>query len=662
MRIITVILLIIAGVFCTTNTFSYDFSLSSPDGRIKGNISVDNQVSYSISYRGKPCLLPSPINCRLSDGRVLGEQLTVINSHVTVTDRIILPLYGISTTLRAHYTELSLEFSGNYKLLFRAYNEGFAYRFVTTFKDSITVESEKSEFRFAGNYDGYFHPELSEADYRMQKISEVKLPNYSSLPLMVRADGGLNMLIHESDVTDYPCMSLSTTGKDNTLAAAHARYPKKVTPGGHMNFNLLVKERENYIAKTSGSRNFPWRLIAFEEQDGAILANQLVYLLAAETKLKALDWIKPGKVAWDWWNALNLSGVNFETGFNTRTYKYFIDFAANNGLEYVNLDEGWSAQFDLMKITDQLDMPEIIRYAKEKKVRLILWCVWYVLDRQMQEALDQFERWGIAGIKVDFMDRDDQKVVVFQETLLKEAAKRKLLVNYHGAYHPTGMERSYPNWINTEGVKGSEWNKFDPAGASPETDVTIPFIRMFAGAMDYTPGAMQNYNKTDWKQIFERPMSQGTRCHQLAMYTVYYAPLQMLCDAPSAYEKEPVYLKYLTGIPTVWDEVFPLDSKVSEYVCVARKKGSKWFMAAMTNWTKRTLKVKLDFLSPGKRYEAEIFMDGPNAGKVGSDYKRTVMQVKRGDEISIDMASGGGWSAQFTLLNTRKQVNSLPDN
>jgi alpha-glucosidase len=265
--------------------------------------------------------------------------------------------------------------------------------------------------------------------------------------------------------------------------------------------------------------------------------------------------------------------------------------------------------------------------------------------------LDQFEKWGINGLKVDFMDRDDQVVVNFQERLLKEAASRKMLVNYHGAYHPNGMERTYPNYINTEGVKGLEWNKFDAGGTLPQTDVTIPFIRMFAGAMDYTPGAMQNYNKADWKQIFDRPMSQGTRCHQLAMYTVYYAPLQMLADAPTAYEKEPEYLKYLSGIPTVWDDIFPLNSKIGEYVCVARKKDKTWFMGAMTNWSPRTLNVNLDFLDPDQSYQAEIFMDGPNAERVGSDYRRVVKTVKKGDEIKLEMAAGGGWSARFSLIN-----------
>ncbi|WP_397299684.1 glycoside hydrolase family 97 protein [Pedobacter sp. UC225_61] len=646
--------MIIALLMCLLNTVAAtakDFVLRSPDGKINVAISCGKNLSYAVSYGGKAYVLPSFVSMTLADGRVLGENLKLVKSSVSGVDRMINPPYGIAANLKDNYNELVLEFSGNYRVAFRAYNECFAYRFITGFTGEIKVTAEKAEFRLASEDEAYFHTVMSEAEYRVQKVSQVLAPNYSSMPLLVRSAAGMNILIHESDVSGYPCMSLKVAGRDNLLLGEHAAYPKKVVPGGHMNFNLKVTETENYIAKTSGTRSFPWRLVVFAPKDADILSNQSVYLLGKESVIGDASWIRPGKVAWDWWNALNLSGVDFKTGFNTETYKYFIDFAAKNNIEYVNLDEGWSDQFDLMKITDKLDMPEVIRYAKEKKVGLILWCVWYTLDRQMIAAMDQFEKWGISGIKVDFMDRDDQVVVEFQERLLREAAKRKMLVNYHGAYHPNGMERTYPNYINTEGVKGLEWNKFDTAGVGPDHDVTIPFIRMFAGAMDYTPGAMSNFNKTDWKQIFDRPMSQGTRCHQLAMYTVYYAPLQMLADAPTAYEKEPEFLKYLSGIPTVWDKTVALDSKVGEYVCIARRKGTDWFMGAMTGWKEKSLKVKLDFLNPAKRYKVEIFMDGPNAAKVGNDYKRVLKEVKSTDEMEIVMASGGGWSARFTVID-----------
>ncbi len=643
-KAIFILLLMVAG-----KVTAKDYILKSPDQKIGTVVHVGDRVRYELSYEGNVYLRPSAIGITLSDGRVLGVQPKVIRTRTSSTDRWITPVYSINSSLPEHFNELVLEFSGNFSIVFRAYNEGFAYRLVTNFKEDIVIKSEQCEFNFNGNYQSYFHPALSEADYRLQNVSDVLNPNYSSLPLLLKATDGLNVLLHESDVHDYPCLSVSSVGiGQNALHGNHAAYPKSVYPNPS-GLSLLVKETEDYIAKTQGTRSFPWRLISFEKQDAGILNNQLVYLLAPETKLKDVSWIRPGKVAWDWWNALNLSGVDFKTGFNTETYKYFIDFAAKNGIQYINLDEGWSDLYDLLKTTDKLDMAELMAYAKKKNVGVILWCVWHALDRQMPAAMDQFEKWGIAGLKVDFMERDDQVVVNFQERLLKEAAKHKMLVNYHGAYHPNGMERAYPNQINTEAVKGLEWNKFDPAGSSPQTDVLIPFIRMFAGAMDYTPGAMSNYNKTEWKQVFDRPESQGTRCHQLAMYTIYYGPLQMLSDAPTAYEKEPVFLKYLAEIPVVWDQTVPLDSKVGEYVTIARRKDKDWFLASMTNWTARSLKIKLDFLEAGKAYRAEIFRDGVNAERIGNDYARILQQVKQGDQLSIDMASGGGYSVRFSL-------------
>lgn len=624
-----------------------NFVLRSPDHKMEATIIPGKNLVYSLAYEGKVCLVPSAIGMSLQGGQLLGTDVKVLHDKKNTVNGVINPLYGINKQVRENYNELTLQCEGNYSVVFRAYNEGFAYQFKTEIRDSIRVLAEKAEFTFNGNYKAYFHPTLSESDYRMQNINDKPEPNYTSTPLLIQTDEKLNILIHESAVDDYPCMALSVgSNAHNQLLGTYAAYPKKVIPSGNQGFNLKVLDTENYIAKTVGTRSFPWRVVAFEKEDKDILNNELVYLLAKPSVLKDEAWIKPGKVAWDWWNALNLSGVHFKTGVNTDTYKYYIDFAARNHLAYIILDEGWSDPHDVLKVDDaKLNMTELSSYAKSKNVGLILWCVWHDLDREMMPAFDEFVKWGIAGLKVDFMDRDDQLVVNFQERLVKEAAKRHMLVDFHGAYHPNGMSRTYPNLINVEGVKGLEWDKFDEKGTSPDHDVSIPFIRMFAGGMDYTPGAMQNYNKTEWKAVMDRPASQGTRCHQLAMYPIYYGPLQMLSDAPTAYEKEPEVLKFISAMPVTWDETVPLEGKMGKYVAIARKKAANWYVGAITGWQSKTLSVTMNFLEPNKTYTAEIFKDGQNADRIGNDYTRVVKQVKKGDAININMAPGGGWAA-----------------
>jgi len=627
------------------------FRLQSPNRQLQLTVDVSNRIRYQLQVNGSDVVQPSDLAMELTDGRALGRNSRLQRSATSSVDRVVTPLYGITRTIPERYNELKLDFRENFSLIFRAYNEGIAYRFVTRLRDSIRVQSEEVTLRFSDDYPAYFHPSeflaSYESDYAYRPLS--KQTSQSSLPVLVEADRGIRLLLTEADLLDYPGLYLRRDStQTHTLSGALPAYPRRVEQGGNSMFNLLVREREPYLARTIGTRNFPWRVIGVATSDAELLRNQLVYLLASESKIGDASWVKPGKVAWDWWCANNLTGVPFKTGFNTETYKYYIDFAARNGIEYVNLDEGWSDQFDLLKVTDKLDMNEIVRYAKEKKVGLILWCVWHTLDRQMIPALDQFARWGIAGLKVDFMDRDDQVVVNFYERLLQESAKRRMLVNYHGAYKPTGLQRTYPNQINRESVKGLEWNKFHPQGASPEHAVSLPFIRMVTGGMDYTPGAMTNANKANWRQVFEQPVSQGTRAHQLAMFVVYHAPLQMLSDAPTAYEREPNVLRFLAGVPVTWDETVPLDGKVADFVAIARRKDNTWYLGAMTDWTPRELKLKLDFLPEGT-FELELFRDGLNADRVGSDFVREVRTVKKGDVITVPMAPGGGWVGKVVV-------------
>jgi alpha-glucosidase len=406
-----------------------------------------------------------------------------------------------------------------------------------------------------------------------------------------------------------------------------------------------VTDRANYIAKTQGKRSFPWRVLAIASDDRGLIDTDIVYRLASETTLTDTAWIKPGKVAWDWWNANNLYGVPFKAGVNTDTYKYFIDFAAAHGIEYVILDEGWYKLGDLLSVVPEMNLDELAAYAREKKVGLILWVVWKTLDEQMDAALDRFVKWGIKGIKVDFMQREDQWMVRFYERAAREAARRKLLVDFHGAYKPTGLSRTYPNVLTSEGVKGLEHNKWS-ADASPVNAVTFPFIRMLAGPVDYTPGAMINAARDNsFAQIFNRPMSQGTRCHQLAMYVVLESPLQMLADSPSNYLREPESLEFLSAVPTVWDETRVLDAELGGFILLARRHGKDWYIGAMTNWTARDLDLDLTFLGGGT-YHADVYRDGPNADRVGVDYQRETHRVSSTDRLKIHLAPGGGWAAR----------------
>jgi alpha-glucosidase len=381
------------------------------------------------------------------------------------------------------------------------------------------------------------------------------------------------------------------------------------------------------------------------EHDGDLLTNEIVYLLEKPSQFQDTAWIKAGKVAWDWWNDWNIDGVDFKAGINTKTYEYYVDFAAKYGIAYIILDDGWYKLGNLLEVTPDLNMDELIAYAKQKNVGIILWASWKTLDDQLIPALDQFEKWGVKGIKVDFMQRSDQIMIDYFYRVCREAAKRHMLVDYHGDQKPATMMRTWPNLINTEGVRGMEWSKWS-AESEPKHNVTLPFTRMFLGPMDYTPGAMRNATRATFRPINSQPMAMGTRCHQLAMYVVYEAPLQMLSDSPSNYLREPEIMEFLGPVPSEWDETKVLDGKISEYVVVARRNGREWYVGAMSDWTPRTLDVDLSFLPEGN-FTMDAYQDGVNADRNASDYKKVTMQVNRGSKLKLQLASGGGWAARI---------------
>jgi alpha-glucosidase len=474
-------------------------------------------------------------------------------------------------------------------------------------------------------------------------LNEIAPQFFASLPAVVDASEGEKVVIAESDVEDYPGLWLRGAAPNFALSATFPPYPLKEVQTSDRDYKPI--ENADYIAVTSGTRTYPWRVIGIADHDGDLLTNEIVYLLERPSQFQDTSWIKPGKVAWDWWNDWNIDGVNFHAGINTKTYEYYVDFASKYGVPYIILDDGWYKLGNLLEVTPDLNMEELAAYAKQKNVGLILWASWKTLDDQMIPALDQFEKWGIKGIKVDFMQRSDQIMMNYFTRVCREAAKRHMLVDFHGDQKPATMMRTWPNLINTEGVRGMEWSKWSWE-SEPKHNVTLPFTRMFLGPMDYTPGAMRNATKSTFAPIASQPMAMGTRCHQLAMYVVYDAPLQMLSDSPSNYLREPETMEFLSAVPTTWDDTRVLDARIAEYVLVARKNGRDWYVGAMTDWDPHDLQVDFSFLPEGN-FTLDAYQDGINADRNASDYKKTSTQVNRTTKLKIHLAPGGGWAARI---------------
>jgi alpha-glucosidase len=422
-----------------------------------------------------------------------------------------------------------------------------------------------------------------------------------------------------------------------------SQYPDKETLKEDR--NIFITSTKDYIAKTTGTRTFPWRVFVIASSDAKLVESELVFKLAQPNKIEDTKWIKPGQVAWDWWNANNIYGVDFRAGINNDTYKYYIDFASANGIEYIILDEGWYKLGNVMEQAPGIDVQELCRYAESKNTGVILWVVWNTFWEKIDEALPLWEKWGVKGIKVDFMQRDDQKVVNFYHEAIKKTAEHHMLIDFHGAYKPDGIGRTWPNALTREGVKGMENNKWS-RDINPEHDVTLPFTRMVAGPMDYTPGAMINMDSANFTPQFTRPESQGTRVHQIALYIIYESPLQMLSDSPSNYIKEPETTNFIVKIPVVWDDIRVLEAKVGDYLLLARRSGKEWFVGALTDWKSRELNLDLSFLPEGD-YKMDIFRDGINADRYAGDYKHFIINIRSGEKMKIQLAPGGGYAARI---------------
>lgn len=628
------------------NASSKEYNITSPNGQISVSVLVDNELKWSAAVDGNSIFTNNTISMDLGITE-LGVNPNIISSKTTTVKEVVPTVVALkSKTIANEYNQLTLAFKTNYKVSFRVFDNGIAYRFETSIKDEVVVENEVVDLNFSSDYGVLFPEEESlyshyERTYLDLKLSSLAAGKFCSLPTLIIADNNIKIGITEADLFDYPCLFMEATGK-TTFKSKYPHVILKYDPKGDRGIQNI--QEAGYIAKTSGTRTFPWRVFMISTEDARLVENQMVFLLSRETKLAETEWIKPGLVAWDWWNQNNLYGVDFKTGLDTQTYKYYIDFAARYKIPYIILDEGWTkSTTDIKAPNANLNLQELIAYGKLKNVNIILWCLWNVLDADMNNTLDLYSKWGAKGIKVDFMARSDQYMVNFYERAAKACADRKLLINFHGAFKPSGMARAYPNIINHEGVNGMEKCKWSEL-ITPEHDVTLCFTRMLAGPMDYTPGAMINKNGKDYSISYSNPMSQGTRCHQLAMYVCYDAPLQMLCDSPSNYLKENECTSFISKMPTVWDDTRILDAKVGDYILTARKKDNDWYLGAMTDWTSRSLDIDLSFLGEGN-YEIEIMQDGVNAEVSCNDYKRIVKQVTNANKLKINMAKGGGWAA-----------------
>ncbi len=623
--------------------------LASPNGRIEIAVEVGARLAYDVSFDGKPLLRGATLSMDIDHVR-LGAAPRITNTRWQHVDRLIEPpVRQKAAVLVDRYNQLRLDCEGGYAVVFRAYDQGVAYRFETTLPArDVKVYGEDAGFNFAADTTVYYPKEDSffshnERIFQRLRLGDIPPAAMASLPAVVETVAGPKVAIAESDVDDYPGLWLRGQNGPG-LSAIFPPYPLK---------EKLVKDRDfqvekaaDYIAVTRGTRSFPWRILGVAEKDTDLVASTLVYLLARPSEVKDTSWIRPGKVAWDWWNALGLRGVDFKPGVNTQTYKFFIDFASRYGIEYIVLDEGWYKPGDLKKVVPQIDMNEILAYARQKKVGVILWVIWKTFEDQLEPTLAQFEKWGVRGVKIDFMQRDDQKVMNFYHRVCRELAKRKMLADFHGGIRPALLTRTWPNLMTTEGVQGMEHLKWSNA-TDPEHNVTLPFTRMLLGPMDYTPGAMVNATQASFKVNFKEPMSLGTRAHQLAMYVVYESPLQMLADTPTNYMKEPEAMEFLGPVPTVWDETRVLDGRIGDYVVIARRKGRDWYVGAMTDWTPRELSIDLSFLGAGA-FKMTAHEDGPTAERNGSDCRKTTGPVDKTTRLKVKLAPGGGWAARIS--------------
>lgn len=646
------------------------YVLSSPDGTLKVEISAGNELAYQVMHGNDTILSHSNIGLVLENGTIVGKTPRITGERRRkIKDNIESPFYRFKEFV-ATGNELDLKLKGGFGIIFRAYNEGVAYRFYTTQSSDIIIKEEQTEFNFKEDYTAYLPYTTNDKKpmvmayqnvYDITPLSKAQ-PKLAFLPVTVDC-GSVKLTLLESDLEAYPGMFVQSQQGKYGLKGVFAPYPAK-TDFYPWRKQEYVTETTDFISRSRGSRSYPWRVLAITEKDTDMPVNNLVYALASPNRIGDTSWIKTGKVAWDWWNDWNLKGVPFKAGINMDTYKYYIDFASRNGLEFIVLDEGWydPKSGDMLTVIPELDLPELIAYGKSKGVEIVLWTVFNVLDSQLEAACKKYADMGIKGFKVDFLDRDDQTAVEMVYRIAEMTARYKLTLDLHGIYKPTGINRTYPHIINFESVFGMEEVKWtDIKNNMPLYDVTFPYIRMMAGPVDYTPGAMRNATKADWRAMYYTPASMGTRCHQLAAYIVHDSPFTMLCDAPTNYLNEQECVDFIASLPVEVDSTFIASGELGKYIVTVRKKDVNWYIGGMTNWDERDVQLDFSFLPEGMSYTAVLFKDGVNANKQAEDYRKETIRIDKDSRLTLHLASGGGFAMKLELCPVHGQVTGIPE-
>lgn len=646
------------------------YVLSSPDGTLKVEISAGNELAYQVMHGNDTILSHSNIGLVLENGTIVGKTPRITGERRRkIKDNIESPFYRFKEFV-ATGNELDLKLKGGFGIIFRAYNEGVAYRFYTTQSSDIIIKEEQAEFNFKEDYTAYLPYTTNDKKpmvmayqnvYDITPLSKAQ-PKLAFLPVTVDC-GSVKLTLLESDLEAYPGMFVQSQQGKYGLKGVFAPYPAK-TDFYPWRKQEYVTETTDFISRSRGFRSYPWRVLAITEKDTDMPVNNLVYALASPNRIGDTSWIKTGKVAWDWWNDWNLKGVPFKAGINMDTYKYYIDFASRNGLEFIVLDEGWYApkSGDMLTVIPELDLTELIAYGKSKGVEIVLWTVFNVLDSQLEAACKKYADMGIKGFKVDFLDRDDQTAVEMVYRIAEMTARYKLTLDLHGIYKPTGINRTYPHIINFESVFGMEEVKWtDIKNNMPLYDVTFPYIRMMAGPVDYTPGAMRNATKADWRAMYYTPASMGTRCHQLAAYIVHDSPFTMLCDAPTNYLNEQECVDFIASLPVEVDSTFIASGELGKYIVTVRKKDVNWYIGGMTNWDERDVQLDFSFLPEGVSYTAVLFKDGVNANKQAEDYRKETIRIDKDSRLTLHLASGGGFAMKLELCPVHGQVTGIPE-